>query len=274
MSRALISAAACLIAAAAAQTSPQTQTQNKIPEQLRNVSITPKLNSLVPPELGFRDETGRAVRIGDYTGKRPLVLALVYYQCPRLCSMILSGLLKAVKGMPYEAGKDFDVLAVSFDPREKPALAAEKKRSYVEQYGRRHDGAGWHFLTGDRMEIERLTHAVGYGFQYDARSDQFSHASALIVLTPAGKVSRYLYGIEHAPRDLRLALVDAAAGRAGTTADRILLYCFQYDSSTGRYSANILRFVRLLGIAMLVVLGAVIAAAVKNHRAQRQGVRP
>lgn len=237
------------------------QTANDVPSQLRGVGITPKLNSRLPLDLVFRDESGTQTTIGSYTGKRPLILALVYFDCPRLCSMILTGLMKAVKPLPYTAGKEYDVLAVSFDPREKPQLAREKKAAYVERYGRRSDGDGWHFLTGDKLEIDRLTHAAGFSFNYDDRTGQYSHASAIIVLTPEGRISHYLYGIEYAPRDLRLALLEAAAGKIGSPTDRLLLYCFHYDPATGRFSTSILNVIRAGGLlTVLSLLGSVYLA--------------
>ncbi|MFN2387581.1 MAG: SCO family protein, partial [Thermoanaerobaculia bacterium] len=217
------------------------------PRALRGVEIAQRLNQRVPLEVPFRDEAGRAVRLGDYFGKRPVVLALVYYECPMLCTQVLNGLAAALGAVSFDTGREFDVVAVSFDPRETPKLAAEKKRTYVTRYGRPGAEKGWHFLTGDAASIAALTEAVGFRYRFDPETGQFAHASAVYVLTPEGVLARYFYGIEYAPRDLRLSLVEASRGRVGSPVDQLLLYCFHYDPVEGKYGAVAMNMVRLGG---------------------------
>ena len=227
---------------------------DETPPLLKDIGIDQRLNAQVPLELPFRDETGRAVRLGDYFGRRPVVLALVYYNCPMLCTQVLNGLVGALNVMSLEAGKDFDVVAVSFDARETPAQAAAKKDAYLSRYKHPASAAGWHFLTGDAAEIGKLAKAAGFRFRYDEKVDQFAHASAIFLLTPDGRLARYLYGIEYAPRDLRLGLVEASAGRIGTPVDQVLLYCFHYDPASGKYGPAIVNLVRLGGGLTLAAL--------------------
>jgi protein SCO1/2 len=225
------------------------------PALLKDIGIDQRLNALLPLDLPLRDESGRTVRLGDYFGRRPVILALVYYNCPMLCTQVLNGLVGALNVMSLDAGRDFDVVAVSFDARETPAMAAAKKDAYLSRYKRPNAAAGWHFLTADAASIERLTKAAGFRFRYDRERDQFAHASAIMVATPDGRLARYFYGIEYAPRDLRLGLVEASAGRVGTPVDQILLYCFHYDPASGKYGAVIVNIIRLAGAATLVLLG-------------------
>ena len=213
-------AAFCLPFAARAQTS------NDVPPQLRNVRVQQNLNTQVPLNAKFVDENGASLSIGQLLRGKPVILSLVYYKCPRLCSMTLTGLLKTLRTLDFNIGKEFDVVTVSFDPREKPQLAAAKKAAYIEGYGRAGAADGWHFLTGEQRQILRLTDAVGFGFEYDITQEQFAHASAIMILTPDGRVSRYFFGIEFSPRDLRLGLVEAADRKIGSAANQILLYCF------------------------------------------------
>ncbi len=225
------------------------------PELLKDIGIDQRLNEMLPLDLPLRDESGRTVRLGDYFGRRPVILALVYYNCPMLCTQVLNGLVGALNVMSLDAGRDFDVVAVSFDARETPAMAAAKKDAYLGRYKRPNAAAGWHFLTGDAASIDRLTKAAGFRFRYDEKRDQFAHASAIMVATPDGRLARYFYGIEYAPRDLRLGLVEASAGRVGTPVDQILLYCFHYDPASGKYGAVIVNIIRLAGATTLVLLG-------------------
>ena len=236
------------------------------PAALRGIEIEQRLNQPVPLDLPFRDETGRAVRLGDYFGRRPVVLALVYYNCPMLCTQVLNGLVSALGVISLDAGRDFDVVAVSFDAREKPADARAKKEAYVSRYRRAGAAAGWHFLTGDEASIATLASSVGFRFRFDRDLDQFAHASAVYVLTPEGRLSRYFYGIEYPPRDLRLGLIEASAGKIGTPVDRVLLYCFHYDPTTGKYGAVVLNIVRLAGIATILVLGTAIVLLSRRPR--------
>lgn len=224
------------------------------PKGLEGVGIDQHLDEQVPLDLPFRDEAGRAVRFGDTFGKRPVLLALVYYDCPMLCTQVLNGLVSALSVISFDAGKEFDVVVVSFDPREKPADASAKKIAYLSRYKRPGADAGWHFLTGEAASIAALTKAVGFRYRYDAELGQFAHASAVYVLTPGGRVSRYFFGIEYAPKDLRLGLIEAAGGRIGTPVDQILLYCFHYDPKSGKYGATIVNIVRLAGGATVLAL--------------------
>jgi len=240
------------------------------PEILKEIGIDQRLDAPLPLDLPLRDEAGRAVNLGDYFGKRPVVLALVYYNCPMLCTQVLNGLVAALNVMSLDAGRDFDVVAVSFDARETPAMAAAKKDAYLTRYKRPNAADGWHFLTGDAASIARLTKAAGFRFKYDEVRDQFAHASAIMVATPDGRLARYFYGIEYAPRDLRLGLVEASAGRIGTPVDQILLYCFHYDPSNGKYGAVVINMIRLAGVATLLVL---LAALVLMSRRRARMLR-
>jgi protein SCO1 len=240
------------------------------PRGLEGVGIDQKLNEQVPLDLAFRDEQGRAVRLGDFFGKRPVLLALVYYDCPMLCTQVLNGLTSAVNVLSFDAGKEFDVVAVSFDPREKPADASAKKAAYLSRYKHPGADAGWHFLTGDAPSIDALTKAVGFRYRYDAERGQFAHASALFVLTSEGRISRLFFGIEYAPRDLRLGLIEAAGGRIGTPVDQILLYCFHYDPKSGKYGAVIMNIVRLCGAATVLALAAFIWLFSRRNRRNRR----
>jgi protein SCO1/2 len=236
---------------------------HETPGMLSGIGIDQRLDETLPLALPFRDEAGRAVALGDYFGKRPVVLALVYYNCPMLCTQVLNGLLAALNVMSLEAGRDFDVVAVSFDPRETPAMASAKKEAYLSRYKHPAADAGWHFLTGDAASVEALTKAAGFRYRYDETLDQFAHASAIMVATPGGRLARYFYGIEYAPRDLRLGLVEASAGKIGTPVDQILLYCFHYDPASGKYGAVVMNIVRLAGLA---TVGALALAAVVFSR--------
>jgi protein SCO1 len=238
------------------------------PAALKDIGIDQRLNQPIPLGLAFRDEVGRTARLRDYFGKRPVILALVYYNCPMLCTQVLNGLVSALRVISLSAGRDFDVLAVSFDPREKPSDAAAKKNAYLASYRRPGSDAGWHFLTGDRESIASLARSVGFRFRYDEERDQFAHASGLFVLTPDGKLSRYFYGIEYAPRDLRLGIVEASAGKIGNPVDQVLLYCFHYDPKSGKYGAVVVNVVRLAGVATLLVLGASILLMSRRHRSR------
>jgi protein SCO1/2 len=237
-----------------------------LPPPLRGVGFDQRLGAQVPPDLMFRDEAGRAVRLGDYFDGKPVILVLAYYKCPMLCTQVLNGLVRALLDVPLDVGKDFRVLTVSFDPRETPELAAAKKKTYLERYGRPGAEEGWHFLTGEEGPIHRLTEAVGFRYHYDARNDQFAHASGILVLTPAGKIARYFYDITYSPRDVRLALVEASENRIGSPVDKILLYCFHYDPIEGRYGPVVMTFVRLGGVLTVLALGAFMAVMWRQER--------
>ena len=237
-----------------------------VPDLLARVGIDQKLDAPVPLDLTFADERGRRVRLGDYFGRRPVVLALVYYECPMLCTQVLNGAVAAFKTMNFTAGTEFDVVTVSFDPRETPAMAAQKKVTYINKYGRPQAAAGWHFLTGGQAEIDALASAVGFRYVYDEATDQYVHASALMVLTPQGRLSKYFYGIEYPPRDLRLGLVDASGGKIGNPVDQVLLYCYHYDPNAGRYSMVVMNVLRLAAVATVVLVGGFIVLAVSRDR--------
>jgi protein SCO1/2 len=224
------------------------------PPVLRDVGIDQRLNHQAPLHLSFRDEEGRAVRLGDYFGRRPVILALVYYECPMLCTQVLNGLVSALGVLSFDAGREFDVVAVSFDPGEGPELARAKKHAYLERYRRPGAERGWHFLTGAQPAIAELTRAVGFRYVYDERRDQFAHGAAVIVLTPSGRIARYFYGIEYAPRDLRLGLVEASANRIGSIADQVLLLCYHYDPASGRYGFVALTLVRIGGVLTVAAI--------------------
>jgi protein SCO1/2 len=251
-----------LAAVAGAQTIPGNVGASSagLPAALVNVGFEPPLNGQVPLNLEFRDETGRDVHLGDYFGHKPVVLALVYYGCPMLCNQVEQGVVGSLKMLSFNAGRDFDVVFVSFDPRESPDMAAQKKVSALSHYGRPDTAAGWHFLTGTKESIDSLTHAANFRYSFSEKTGIFAHASGIMLLTPDGRISRYFYGVEYPSRDVRLGLVDASAGKIGNPIDHLLLYCFQYDPSTARYSAAILRIVRLGGLLTIfaMVLGFVI----------------
>jgi len=234
----------------------------------KEVKIEPRPGNQVPLDTPFRDETGESVELVRYFGDKPVVLVLSYFRCPRLCTEVLNDLNKGLRGVsPFSAGRDFQVVVVSFDAREKPALAAAKKRSYVEDYGRPGAEAGWHFLTGEQPAIDRLKEAVGFRTLYDPKDDQFAHDSAVMVLTPGGKVARYLFGLAYNPRDLRLALVESSEGKVGSVIDHVLLMCFHYDPATGKYSAAVISIVRAGGVlTMLALFGFWVASARRGRR--------
>jgi len=229
---------------------------NVRPPGLKNVGIEQRLNQQIPPDLSFRDETGKAVQLRDYFGKKPTILNLVYYQCPMLCGEVLSGLESALRVLKFDVGKEFDVLTVSFDPKETPEMAAGKKAEYLRRYGRPSAIQGWHFLTGPATSIDALTKAAGFQYQYDSKSGQFAHATAIVLLTPEGKIAQYYYGVEFAPKDLRLGLIQASQNKIGTVVDQLLLYCYHYDPDTGKYGAIISRVLQLGAGATVLILAA------------------
>jgi protein SCO1 len=232
---------------------------------LRDVGIEQRQGAPLPLDALFRDESGREVRLGNYFGDKPVVLALVQYRCPMLCTLVLNGFLKSSQGMPLEIGLDYHVVTVSFDAREGSNLAAEKKKHYVRSYRREGAAEGWHFLTGDQPAIDRLTQAVGFRYHYDPQSDQFAHASGIVVATPDGRLARYFYGIEYSPHDLRLGLVESSAGRLGSPVDQVLLLCYHYDPLTGKYGLAISGALRLAGSLTVLVLGGFLFVMVRSE---------
>jgi protein SCO1/2 len=233
---------------------------NVRPPGLKNVGIEQRLNEQIPPQLIFRDETGKTVHLADYFGHRPMILNLVYYQCPMLCGEVLSGLESAMRVLKFDIGKEFDVLTVSFDPRETPEMATAKKTEFLKRYKRPGAELGWHFLTGPQESIAALTKAAGFQYEYIDKTGQFAHATAIMILTAGGRISQYYYGVEFAPKDLRLGLVQASDNKIGTLVDQVLLYCYHYDPATGKYSAIITRIIRLSAIATILSLGVMFLA--------------
>jgi protein SCO1/2 len=241
-----------------------------MPAALREIGFDQNIDRTIPLDIPFADEQGRVAPLGRYFGARPVVLVFVYYECPMLCTQVLNALATSLDVMTLEPGKDFDVVTISFDPRETPALAAAKKATYLQRYKRPGAAAGWHFLTGDQTSIDRAAKAAGFRFVWDEGLKQFAHPTGIIVLTPDGRIARYLFGIDYGPRDLRLALVDAAAGTVGSAVDAFLLYCYHYDPMTGRYGLPIMRAIRVAGAATVLSLGLFIAIMVRRERRARR----
>jgi protein SCO1 len=228
------------------------------PELLKEVGIDPKLNDSIPLDLSFLDEHGRAVELANYFGSKPVILTLVYYNCPMLCTQVLNGLNRSLKEIPMNIGGDFNIVTVSIDPTERPIVAEAKQAMYTGIYGRPGATAGWHFLTGQETEIKRLANAVGFRYAYDPDSKQFAHASVIMILTPEGRISRYFYGIQYPERDLRLGLVEASEGKIGSAVDQILLFCYHYDPHTGKYGLLISRLIQLAGLLTVLIGGGLL----------------
>jgi protein SCO1/2 len=236
-----------------------------LPSALQGVGIDQRLNAQVPLDLVFRDEFGRPVPLSTFFQHgKPVLLALVYYQCPMLCTLVLNGVETSLKAVSFNPGRDFEVVALSFDPADTPELAAKKKENYLRRYARPGAANGWHFLTGGEANIRALTQAVGFRYKYDPATRQFAHASGIMILTPEGRISRYFYGVEYAPRDLRLGLVEASANKIGTPVDQLLLFCYHYDPATGKYGAVAMGLVRFGGIAFVLVSGTFLFFALRR----------
>ena len=242
---------------------------SSVPRALREIGFDQRIGESIPLDLVFRDERGASVRLADYFGRRPVVLVFAYYSCPMLCTLVVSGLTSALAVLSLQPGSDFEIVTVSFNPADTPASAAEKKASYLERYKKTGAAGAWHFLTGDPPSIERLTKAAGFRYAWDAETKQFAHPSGVIVLTPDGRLARYLFGIEYGPRDLRYAIVEASEGRVGNAADALLLYCYHYDPMTGRYGFVVMRALRLAGGATVLALCAFIVVMVRRERTNR-----
>jgi protein SCO1/2 len=237
-----------------------------LPVGVRDVGFDQHLGATVDPALSLRDETGAPVRLGDFLGARPVLLVPAYYGCPMLCSLVVGGLVSALRTLSFDAGREFDVVVVSFDPHDTAEQAAAKKAAVLADYRRTDAARGWHFLTGDEPALRALMTTIGFRYSWDAAHGQYAHAAGLVVLTPAGQIARYAFGVEFAPRDLRLALVEATAGHLGSVIDQILLFCFHYDPATGRYSQVALNAVRAGGVVTMALLAAFVAAAVRRER--------
>jgi protein SCO1/2 len=240
----------------------------ELPPQLREVGFDQNLDQMLPLDVELTDEHGRTVKIGDYFGTRPVVLSFVYYGCPMLCLQSLSSLAATLGVVAETPGEDFDVVSISIDPRETPALALEKKTHYVERSGKPSIASGWHFLTGTEANIQRLTKAAGFRYTWDEATQQYAHPAGIVIATPQGKVSRYLFGIDYGPRDLRLAVLDASEEKIGSPLERVLLYCYHYDLATGRYSLAIMRVVQVAGAATVLSLGTMIFIWTRRERRQ------
>jgi protein SCO1/2 len=237
---------------------------NVRPPGLKNVGMRQNLNQPIPADLTFTDDLGRTVRLGDYFGKRPIILNLVYFTCPMLCGEVLSGLENSLRMMKFDVGKEFDVITVSFDPHDTPEAAAKKKSEFLRRYNRPGAEQGWHFLVGHQDAIDSLTRAAGFDYEYDPKTRQFAHTAAILVLTPEGRITQYYYGIEYPPKDLRLGLVEAGTGKIGNVVDALLLYCYHYDPEQGKYSATILRVLRLAGVATMLFIGTLIFVMIRR----------
>jgi protein SCO1/2 len=237
-----------------------------LPAPLRGIGFDQNIDQRVPLDTTFRNETGATVHLGDYFGKKPVVLVFAYFDCPMLCTQVINGLSSALGVMSLNPGKDFEIVTVSFNPHDTPASATAKKAVYLERYKRAGAAEGWHFLTGDQPSIDRLTKAAGFRYAWDADTKQYAHPSGVIVVTPDGRLSRYLFGIEYGPRDLRLGIVEASEGKVGTPVDALLLYCYHYDPMTGRYGLVIMRAIRMAGAATVLALAAFIVVMVRKEK--------
>lgn len=239
------------------------------PQQLNRVAFEQRVNGAVPPELAFRDDAAREVRLRAYFVGRPVILVPLYYHCPDLCPLVLKNLADALKDLPFRPGRDFDVVVFSIDPREPPKLAMEAKLKTIAEYGRHSTERGWHFLTGDAPSIATLARVIGLRYVYDAADDEYAHASGIVVLTGEGRIARYFYGVTYKPGDLRLALVDASASRIGSPVDQFLLRCFHWDPRTGKYTLDILKILQVLGAATVLILLGLIGMMIREERRRR-----
>jgi len=267
-------AAALVVMAATsamAQFLSEPSVKGALPPGLSKVGIDQRLNEQVPLDLQFKDEQGSAVRLGDYFHPgRPVIISLVYYNCPMLCGEVLNGMNTAFKVLKFIPGKEYEVVTLSIDPREKPELAAAKKRSYIEHLDRPGAEAGWHFLTGEQPQIDALADAIGWHYQYDPKIDQFAHAAGIVLVTPLGRISQYYYGVEFSARDMRLGIIEASGNRIGSLADQVLLYCYHYDPRTGKYGAVIYNVVRLAGAATVLILGSFLVIMFRREATRRK----
>ena len=238
-----------------------------VPKQLEGVSFQQRLNTQLPLDTPFKDEHGRDVTLGSYFSKKPVLLAFVYFQCPMLCTQVLNGTASSLKPLPFVVGRDFDIVFLSFDPRDTPEAAQAKKSALLADYHQTATADGWHFLTGTEANIKAVTSAAGFTYQWDERTQQFAHVSGVLVATPDGRLSRYFYGIEYSPKDLRLALVESGRGTIGSAVDQLLLYCYHYDAAAGRYGAIPMNIVRLGGGMTVLILGGFIWLALRKDSA-------
>ena len=238
---------------------------SQMPSVLKEVSFEQRLNERLPLDLPFKDEDGRDVRLGAFFGERPVILAFVYYECPMLCTQVLNGLTTSLTVLEESVGRDFDVVAVSFDPRETPVLASGKKKTYLDRYKRPASTPGWHFLTGTEASIKALTDAAGFHYTWDDKTQQFAHPSGIVIATPDGRLSRYFFGIEYASRDVKFALIESSAGKIGNAIDQLLLYCYHYDPATGSYGFMAMGAVRIGGAVTLIALVGFVAISLARE---------
>ena len=256
---------------AMAQLFNEPSVKGALPPGLSKVGIDQRLNEQVPLDLQFKDDQGRTVRLGDYFHPgRPVIISLVYYNCPMLCGEVLNGMSTAFKVLKFTPGKEYEVVTLSIDPREKPPLAAAKKHTYLDHLDRPGAEAGWHFLTGERPQIDALADAIGWHYQYDPKLDQFAHAAGIVLVTPQGRISQYYYGIEFSARDMQLGIVEASGNRIGSLADQVLLFCYHYDPRTGKYGATVYNIVRLAGAATVLILGSFLVIMFRREATRRK----
>jgi protein SCO1/2 len=245
---------------------PPRATSDVAPGMFQKIKFDQNLDAQLPLDVPLRDERGQAVRLGDFFGPRPVIVNLVYYQCPMLCNEVLNSLLRSLNALTFDAGKEFEVVTLSIDPSETPELAARKKAAYLARYGRQGADQGWHFLTGDEASIRRIARVVGFHYVYDEKSRQFAHPAGIAIATPQGKIARYFFGITYPARDLKLGLVEAAARKIGSPMDQVLLMCFHYDPRTGKYNVAIMAVTRLLGCLTLAGLGTYMLVMFRRDR--------
>jgi protein SCO1/2 len=276
--RTILGIAALLLAASAlqAQTVPGNlgPTAATMPPALQNVGFEPQLNAQMPLDRSFRDESGRSVQLREYFGQKPVVLAFVYYGCPMLCNQVQQGVVGTLRMLSFNPGRDYEVVFISFDSRETPEMAAEKKKAALAHFRRPETNSGWHFLTGSQESIDAATHAANFRYNFSSKTNLFAHASGVMVLTPDGRISRYFYGVEYPGRDMRLGLVEASEGKIGTPIDHVLLFCYQYDPTAATYSAAILKIIRLGGVlTILCIVGGILIFRRRDARLQQAKLR-
>lgn len=259
-------AIAVLLALTALPGVGQAQTPQEVPDPLRDVGFDQRLDAQVPLDLTFRDEAGQTVALADLLHGKPVILAMGYYECPMLCSLVRDGVLTALRELDFDVGDQFSVIYVSIDPLETPMIAAAQKTATLQRYDRPGAAEHWHFLTGDKPNIDALAEAIGFHYLYDEKTDQYAHASGIVVLTPRGKISRYFYGIEYSLRDLRLGLVESAENKIGNPVDRLLLLCYHYDPVTGQYSGLVMTLLRTAGAITTLSLGLFIFRMLRTNR--------
>lgn len=245
-----------------------------LPPVLKDVGIDQRLNEQIPLDAVFKDEQGREVQLREFFKGKPVVLALVYYSCPMLCNQVLNGMLSSFRRVTFNVGEQYEVVTVSFDPRETPELASAKKQTYVKAYNRESGNAGWHFLTGDEANIKRLTDAVGFRYHWDEPTKQFAHASGIMVITPEGKLARYFYGIEYSPKDLRLGLVEASQNQIGTPVDALMLYCYHYDPKTGKYGAVVMNIMKVASVITIFLIAGLLLVLRKRGNSVMAEAQP